>query len=85
MTRGISPWRALAQSGVSLKWEDPRSTWSRCLKRNPRPSGQGVCQFSDIVTRLQTKLSEAEEQYRVNPINVLKLNDVDIQDDGLIF
>lgn len=41
--------------------------------------------FSDIITRLQTKLSEAEEQYRVNPINVLKLNDVDIQDDGLVF
>ena len=27
-----SPWRALAQSGISLKWEDPR------------PSGRGVCQ-----------------------------------------
>ena len=32
MTRGVSPWRALAQSGISLKWEDPR------------PSGRGVCQ-----------------------------------------
>ena len=44
MTRGVSPWRALAQSGISLKWEDPRTTWSGCLKRNPRPSGRGVCQ-----------------------------------------
>ena len=44
MTRGVSPWRALAQSGISLKWEDPRTTWSGCMKRNPRPSGRGVCQ-----------------------------------------
>ena len=40
-----SPWRALAQSGISMKWEDPRTTWSGCLKRNPRPSGRGVCQI----------------------------------------
>ncbi len=33
MTRGFSPWRALAQSGISVKWEDPR------------PSGRGVCQI----------------------------------------
>jgi len=38
MTRGISPWRALAQSGISLKWEDP------C------PSGRGVCQPSQMST-----------------------------------
>ena len=44
MTRGDSPWRALAQLGISAKWEDPRTTWSGCLKRNPRPSGRGVCQ-----------------------------------------
>ena len=35
MTRGVSPWRALAQSGISLKWEDPR------------PSGRGVCQHNE--------------------------------------
>ena len=36
MTRGVSPWRALAQSGISLKWEDPR------------PSGRGVCQPKNV-------------------------------------
>ena len=40
--------------------------------------------FTDIMTRLQTKLSEAEEQYRVNPVNTLKLQGVNVQDNGLI-
>lgn len=40
--------------------------------------------FSGIVTRLQTKLSQVEEQYRINPINSLKVSGSAIQDDGLI-
>lgn len=39
--------------------------------------------FATIVNELKTKLQEAEELYRVNPVNTLKI-DMAVQDDGLV-
>jgi len=40
--------------------------------------------FTGIVSRLQEKLSEAEEQYRVNPVHGLNMASVKTQDDGMV-
>ena len=40
--------------------------------------------FTNIVSRLQEKLSEAEEQYRVNPVHGLNMSSVKTQDDGMV-
>lgn len=58
---------------------------SEAIKR-PSPIHLHTVQgfFTDVVVRLQEKLKEAEEQYRVNPVTALNISHVDIQDDGLV-
>ena len=71
MTRGVSPWRAIAQSGISLKWEDPR------------PSGRGVCQKGETYKLVKvtsvTSPEVTETYYSLMHKEIGKVSEVNVK------